>query len=200
MKKLLILVLMFSHLVLAQEFRASVVRMTGTFNGWDPLANAGTLTNSADQKWEGTVYLPAGSDTLDTTGRAYFGDHLREENSSRTQSHPLYQHIKRLNQIRRAIVALQKAPMSHVREWGSGLSFVRDYNNGQSYAVVGLAIGSEVQITVTNIRNGVYKDAITGGTITVTSGSISFSVKANSSGIWVLNGTGKIGVDGIYLR
>ena len=45
----------------------------------------------------------------------------------------------RLNQIRRAIPALQKAPMSHVNEFGSGMSFVRDYNNGESYAVVGLA-------------------------------------------------------------
>jgi glycosidase len=76
-------------------------------------------------------------DTLDQTGRAYFGDHLTDERIGQTQAIPLYQHIKRLNQIRRAIPALQKAPMSHVNEWGSGMSFVRDYNNGESYAVVG---------------------------------------------------------------
>ena len=42
------------------------------------------------------------------TGRAYFGDHLTEERIGETQSHPLYRHIKRLNQIRRAMPALQK--------------------------------------------------------------------------------------------
>ncbi|NUM37234.1 MAG: PKD domain-containing protein [Candidatus Brocadiae bacterium] len=136
-------------------------------------------------------------DTLDTTGRAYFGDLL--ENPG-IQQHPLYQHIKRLNQIRKAIPALQKAPMSKVNEWGSGMSFVRDYNNGQSYAVVGLAIGSGQSITVGGVRNGTYKDAVTGATIAVNSGSISFQVKANSAGIWVLNGPGKIGTDGTYLK
>gem|GEM_PF-6728996 len=73
------------------------------------------------------------NDTLETTGRAYFGDHLTDERLPATQGHPLYRHIRRLNQIRRAIPALQKAPMSHVGEWGSGMSFVRDYNNGESY-------------------------------------------------------------------
>jgi glycosidase len=49
-------------------------------------------------------------DTLDTTGRAYFGDHLTDERIGETQSHPIYRHIQRLNLIRRAIPALQKAP------------------------------------------------------------------------------------------
>ena len=35
-----------------------------------------------------------------------------------TPSHPLYQHIKRLNQIRKAVPALQKAPMSQVNGVG----------------------------------------------------------------------------------
>jgi hypothetical protein len=58
-------------------------------------------------------------DTLETTGRAYFGDHLTDERIAETQAHPLYRHIRRLNQIRRAIPALQKAPMSRVAEWGA---------------------------------------------------------------------------------
>jgi glycosidase len=140
------------------------------------------------------------SDTLDSTGRAYFGDHLSTENIAKTQSHPLYRHIKRLNQIRRAVPALQKAHMSVVNEWGSGMSFVRDYNNGQSYAVVGLSIAGDQQITVSNVRNGTYRDAVSGNTVTVTNGSLSFVVKASSAGIWVLNGSGKIGSDGVYLR
>ncbi|MDJ0707150.1 MAG: alpha-amylase family glycosyl hydrolase [Leptolyngbyaceae cyanobacterium MO_188.B28] len=139
-------------------------------------------------------------DTLDQTGRAYFGDHLNDEAISTTKSHPLYQHIQRLNLIRRSIPALQKAPMSHVNEWGSGMSFVRDYNDGESYVVVGLAIGGDQHITVGNIRNGHYRDAVTGARIDVGDSALSFFVRANSAGIYVLNGSGKLGDDGAYLR
>ena len=139
-------------------------------------------------------------DTLDQTGRAYFGDHLTEDKIATTKSHPLYRHIQRLNLIRRSIPALQKAPMSHFNEWGSGMSFVRDHNNGESYAVVGLAIGSDQNITVGYIRNGIYRDAVTGNSIEVNNGTLSFFVRANSAGIYVLNGSGQLGEDGIYLR
>ncbi|MGF1613445.1 MAG: alpha-amylase family glycosyl hydrolase [Gammaproteobacteria bacterium] len=139
-------------------------------------------------------------DTLDTTGRAYFGDHLTEENLAATQSHPLYRHIQRLNLIRKTLPALQKAPMSQVNEWGGGMSFVRDYNGGESYAVVGLAIGADQDITVGNIRNGTYADAVTGTVIGVSNGRLSFHVRANSAGIYVLNGPGQIGSTGVYLR
>ncbi len=139
-------------------------------------------------------------DTLERTGRAYFGDHLTDEALSTTKNHPLYQHIQRLNLIRRSIPALQKAPMSHLNEWGSGMSFVRDYNNGESYAVVGLAIGSDQNITVGNIRHGIYRDAVTGNSIDVNHGSLSFFVGANSAGIYVLNGAGQLGDEGPYLR
>ncbi|KAF1081762.1 MAG: Alpha-amylase precursor [Candidatus Rifleibacterium amylolyticum] len=140
------------------------------------------------------------NDTIDSTGRAYFGDHLESSGIKKTKQHALYRHIKRLNQIRRSIPALQKAPMSKVGEWGSGMSFVRDYNNGQSYVVVGLAGGGDQQISVTGVRNGLYRDAVTGNTINVTSGNLSFSVKGCSAGIYVLNGPGKIGTDGDFLR
>jgi Glycosidases len=139
-------------------------------------------------------------DTLASTGRAYFGDHLTDERLAETQSHPLYQHIRRLNMIRQRIPALQKAPMSHVGEWGGGMSFVRDHNNGESYAVVGLAIGSDQTITVGDIRNGVYRDAVSGREVNVGNGSISFPVRGSSAGIYVLNGPGRIGEDGPYLR
>ena len=139
-------------------------------------------------------------DTLDQTGRAYFGDHLTELALPTTTSHPLYRHIQRLNLIRHSIPALQKAPMSHLNEWGSAMSFVRDYNNGESYAVVGLAIGSDQNISINNIRHGIYRDAVTGNSINVDNGTISFFVRANSAGIYVLNGPGKLGEDGIYLR
>lgn len=142
-------------------------------------------------------------DTLESTGRAYFGDHLTDERLQETQSHPLYQHIQRLNLIRRNVPALQKAAMSQVGEWGSGMHFVRDLAaagpDEGSYAVVGLAIGADQTIDVGDVRPGVYRDAVTGGEIHC-DGHLSFQVKANSAGIWVLDGPGKIGHDGPFLR
>ena len=43
-------------------------------------------------------------------------------------------------------------------------------------------------------------DAVTGHRITVSGGSITFHVKGNSAGVYVLDGTGKIGADGVLLR
>ena len=139
-------------------------------------------------------------DTLDQTGRAYFGDHLTDDRIVQTQSNPLYRHIQRLNQIRRAIPALQKGAMSHISEWGSGMRFVRDHDHGASYAVVGLAIGGDQHISISGVRNGVYRDAVSGHEIQVGDGHLAFGVRGNSAGIYVLNGPGRIGVDGAYLR
>ena len=139
-------------------------------------------------------------DTLSQTGRAYFGDHLTDERIATTQAHPLYRHIQRLNQIRRAIPALQKAPMSQVSEWGSGMSFVRDYPAAGSYAVIGLAIGGDQSVTVTGVRHGRYRDAVSGREVEVGDGVLSFHVPANSAGIYVLDGPGRIGEPGAYLR
>jgi glycosidase len=140
------------------------------------------------------------NDTLDRTGRAYFGDHLTADRIAQTQSHPLYKHIQRLNQIRKAVPALQKAPMRDVREWRTGVSFIRDYPDEDSYAVVGLAIGGDQDITVENVRNGTYRDCVTGREVTVGDGRIGFRVRGNAAGIYVLDGPGKIGEDGPYLR
>ena len=72
-------------------------------------------------------------------------------------------------------------------ELGNGMSFVRDYHDGESYAVVGLAIGGPQDITVNGVRNGTYRDAVTGAAIEASAGTLSFHVKANSAGIYVLN-------------
>lgn len=140
--------------------------------------------------------IAGAEDTIDSTGRAYFGPHL--DNLSATQGHALYQHIKRLNLIRRSIPALQKGPMSSVNEWGSGMSFVREFES--SYLVVGLAASSQQNISVSGVKNGTYRDAVTGTSINVSNGNLSFSVNAYSAGIYVLDGPGKIGTDGTYLN
>ncbi|RYY01052.1 MAG: alpha-amlyase [Gammaproteobacteria bacterium] len=141
--------------------------------------------------------ISGNSDTIDQTGRAYYGPTL---DNAATPNNPLYQHIKRLNQIRAAVPALQKAASTQVNEWGAGISYVRDLSAEGSYAVVGLASGSAQSITVTGVKNGTYKDAVTGNSITVSNGTLSFSVASYSAGIYVLNGPGKIGTTGTYLR
>nr|WP_206171785.1 alpha-amylase family glycosyl hydrolase [Thiorhodococcus mannitoliphagus] len=138
-------------------------------------------------------------DTLSQTGRAYFGDHLEPDRIEQTKAHPLYRHIQRLNLIRRAVPALQKAPLEQVSEWGGGMSFVRSHAESGSYAVVGLAIGQDQQVAVDAGRPGIYRDAVTGHEIE-TGGHLSFHIKANSAGVYILDGPGKIGVDGVYLR
>jgi glycosidase len=139
-------------------------------------------------------------DTLDQTGRAYFGDHLTDGRIEETQSHPLWRHIRRLNQIRRAIPALQKAQMTQVSDWGSGMSFVRDLTDEGSYAVIGLAIGSGQDIVVEGVRDGTYRDAVTGAEVRVQDGRLAVRVRANSAGVYVLDGPGKVGEDGVWLR
>jgi glycosidase len=139
-------------------------------------------------------------DTLGQTGRAYFGDHLTPERIGDTQAHPLYRHLRRLNQIRRAVPALQKAPVTDLREWGSGLSLVRDLDDGRSYAVVGLAIGSDQHVVVEGVRAGTYRDAVTGREVEVSDGRLEFDVRASSAGIYVLAGPGRIGTEEVYLR
>ena len=53
---------------------------------------------------------------------------------------------------------------------------------------------------MSGIENGVYFDAVTGQRANVTNHYLEFFVQANSAGIYVLDGPGKIGADGPYLR
>lgn len=138
--------------------------------------------------------------TLDQTGRAYFGEHLVGEGLVQTRSHPLYQHIKRLNLIRRSLVALQKGQMEDVREQGLGLSFIRSHAPKSSYVLVGLAAREDQSFRMEGVKNGVYRDAVSGRQIEVRDGRIEFLVKAYSMGVYVLNGPGKIGESGKFLR
>ena len=139
-------------------------------------------------------------DTLDQTGRAYFGEHLTPEGQQAARKHPIYRHIQRLNLIRQRVPALQTAPMTQVHEFGSGISYVRADALSDSYAVIGLAADQRAGFTVAPVRNGIYLDAVTGCRRVVRDGRLAFSVNGYSAGIWVLGGTGKIGVDGPFLR
>ncbi|MBL7814024.1 MAG: chitobiase/beta-hexosaminidase C-terminal domain-containing protein [Saprospiraceae bacterium] len=130
------------------------------------------------------------SQSIDLTGRAYFGDQF-----ANAPNHRIYKHIKKLNAIRKAIPALQKGSWSWAGNFpGNGVGYWREY--GDSKVAVGLAKDGSAYFTFNNVPNGTYRDAVTGRTVNVTNGNLSFNVTSSSAGIYVLNGTGMIGENG----
>ncbi|MGA5193096.1 carbohydrate binding domain-containing protein [Streptomyces exfoliatus] len=149
---------------------------------------------------------------LATTGRAYFGDHVAgsvtASDFSRvsaasgavatTLQQPLVQHVQRLNQIRRAIPALQMGQYS-TEGISGGMAFKRRYTSGgtDSFALVTVSGGA----TYSGIPNGTYTDAVTGDVRTVTNGTLSVAAPGKGNlRVYVLNGPGKIGASGPYLK
>ncbi|CAM5238317.1 Glycosidase OS=Streptomyces griseomycini OX=66895 GN=FHS37_006110 PE=4 SV=1 [Streptomyces griseomycini] len=115
-----------------------------------------------------------------------------------TLDQPLVKHLQRLNQIRRAVPALQMGQYS-TEGISGGMAFKRRYTDGgtDSFALVTVS-GSA---TYTGIPDGTYRDAVTGDTRIVSDGRLTVGApgKANLR-VYVLNGTGKIGKDGPYLK
>ncbi|MFF9282998.1 carbohydrate binding domain-containing protein [Streptomyces griseosporeus] len=149
---------------------------------------------------------------LATTGRAYYGDHLKGSLTvpdfskvdaasgeiATTLSRPLVKHLQRLNQIRRAIPALQMGQYSTDGISG-GMAFKRRYTGGgtDSFALVTVSGAA----TYTGIPDGTYRDAVTGDVRTVTGGTLSVAAPGKGNlRIYVLNGPGRIGTDGPYLK
>ncbi|MFD7325843.1 carbohydrate binding domain-containing protein [Streptomyces sp. NPDC059875] len=149
---------------------------------------------------------------LATTGRAYFGDHLAGdvkasdfstvESASgavaQTLAQPLARHLQRLNQIRRAVPALQMGQYSTEGVSGS-IAFKRRYTAGgtDSFALVAVTGGA----TYTGIPNGTYTDAVTGDQRVVTNGTLSVAAPGKGNlRVFVLNGPGRIGTAGPYLK
>ncbi|MHA5054153.1 carbohydrate binding domain-containing protein [Streptomyces sp. SD15] len=149
---------------------------------------------------------------LASTGRAYYGDHLAGSVTAAdfgqvdsasgevatTLAQPLVKHLQRLNQIRRAIPALQMGQYSTDGISGS-MAYKRRYTSGStdSFALVTVTGGA----TFTGIPNGTYTDAVTGAVQTVSNGTLSVAAPGKGNlRVYVLNGPGKIGSDGPYLK
>ena len=100
--------------------------------------------------------------------------------------------------IRREVPALQKGQYS--TDGCSGkMAFKRRYTdeNVDSFVLVTISEGS----TFTDIPNGIYTDCVTGNSITVTDGTLTAECTGKGNArIYVLNGPGKIGEDGVYLQ
>ncbi|GAA4823979.1 starch-binding protein [Algivirga pacifica] len=129
--------------------------------------------------------------SIDETGRAYYGDVMDQ-----APSHVIYKHLKKLNAIRKAVPALQKGTW----RWdgnapGNGVGFVRQH--GSSEVAVGLAKDGSASFNFSGLTNGVYRDAVTGKEVMVNNGSLSMNVASGSAGIYVLNGPGMIGANGV---
>lgn len=149
---------------------------------------------------------------LASTGRAYFGDHLagtvkasdfsKVESASgqvaTTLDQPLVKHLQRLNEIRRAVPALQMGQYSTEGISGT-MAFKRRYTSGStdSFALVTVSDGA----TYTGIPNGTYTDAVTGDVRTVSNGTLTVAAPGKGNlRVYVLNGPGKIGAAGPYLK
>ena len=149
---------------------------------------------------------------LSTTGRAYFGDNIEGSvdvtdfaqysnatgTMAETLNHPLSKHIQRLNLIRRQIPALRKGQYSTEGVSGDAMAFKRRYtaNGEDSFVCVALS-GSA---TFTGIPSGTYTEVITGKTVQCNGTLTTESVGKGNMRIYVLNGPGKIGEDGTYLK
>ena len=128
--------------------------------------------------------------SIDETGRAYYGDVMDQ-----APGHPIYQHIKKLNAIRRAVPALQKGAWNWVDAPGNAVAYRRVYNEGGTYSevAVGLSKDGGASFNFSGMSNGTYRDAVTGREVFVSNGNLSFSVTSGSAGIYVLDGPGMIG-------
>lgn len=129
---------------------------------------------------------------LATTGRAYFGDHLEGtvvasdygvvESASgqvaQTLQQPLVKHVQTLNQIRRAVPALQKGQYSTEGVSGN-MAFKRRYTDGgvDSFVLVAVSQGA----TFSGIPNGTYVDAVTGDTQVVGNGTLTVSLSGQGN-------------------
>ena len=154
---------------------------------------------------------------LSTTGRAYFGDHLAgtvvASDFGKVQSatgavattlnSPLAKHLQSLNQIRRAVPALQKGQYSREGVTGN-IAFKKRFTEGgvDSFVLVAVSGGA----TFTGVPNGTYTDAVTGDTKTVSNGTLSVSLSGKGNmRAYVLSlpgnpAPGKVGAGSPFLK
>ena len=205
----------------------SNTRYTGGTNAWaENMALMWTFRGIPTLYYGSEIEFQAGKQIdcgptcpLATTGRAYFGAHL--EGSvvasdfgvvssasgavATTLQQPLVKHLQRLNQIRRAVPALQKGQYSTANVSG-GIAYKRRFTDAakgvDSFALVAVTSGA----TFSGIPNGTYKDAVTGDVKVVSSGVLTATVSGQGNArIYVLDlpgnpAPGKVGADGPFLK
>ncbi len=149
---------------------------------------------------------------LASTGRAYYGDHLEggvtasdfgvvdsaSGEVATTLGKPLVQHLQRLNQIRRAVPALQMGQYSTEGVTGE-MAFKRRYTSGGTDSFAAVTVTGDA--TFTGLPHGTYTDVVTGDTREVTDGTLAIAAPGKGNlRAYVLNGPGKVGTAGPYLK
>ncbi len=124
--------------------------------------------------------------SIDETGRAYYGNSMLQAPENK-----MYQHIKKLNAIRKAVPALQKGTWAWKDAPGNAVAYKRIFQNSE--VAVGLTKDGGASFSINGMSNGIYRDAVTGREINVTNGTLNFNVTSGSAGIYVRNGPGMIG-------
>ena len=154
------------------------------------------------------------------SARAYYGNNIEGDvtvkdfgvwsnatgTMASTLNSPLAKHLSRLNQIRRAVPALQKGQYSREDISGNNLAYKRRFTNAakniDSFALITVSNGA----TFNKIPNGTYTDVVTGDVKSVTNGSLAVSVSGKGNmRVYVLSlpgnpAPGKIGEAGPYLK
>ena len=156
---------------------------------------------------------------LEKTGRAYFGNNIEGSVTATdfgkytgasgavatTLQSPLCKHLQQLNQIRRAVPALQKGQYTTKNVSGGNMAFTKRYtaNGVDSLACVAISGGA----TFTGLPDGLYIDAVTGDRQTVSGGRLSVpSIGKGNMRVYVCCAggftgiNGKIGENGTYLK
>ena len=155
---------------------------------------------------------------LESTGRAYYGDHIEGSVTTTdfgewsnatgemktTLESPLSKHLSHLNKIRRAIPALQKGQYSNEGCKGT-MAFKRRFTDDSTDSFVLVTISGSA--TFTGLPEGTYIDVVTGDEKIIEEGG---TIEANCSGkanarIYVLTTTktkapGKISGSSPYLK
>ena len=147
--------------------------------------------------------------SLANSGRAYYGDYLEGDVTAtdfgeytasgtvqETLNSTLSQHLIKLNQIRRAIPALQKGQYTTSSSYVTGdMAYVRRYtaDGTDSLACVAISGGA----TFKNLPNGLYIDAVTGDRQTVSNGTLTVpSLGAANMRVYVCCASGFTGISG----
>ncbi len=124
---------------------------------------------------------------LDKTGRAYFGDNLEGSVTANyygkytasgavasTLDAPLSKHLEKLNQIRRAVPALQKGQYTTDSNYVDGnMAYIRRYTTSSVDSLACVTISGDA--TFKGLPSGTYIDAVTGDKKVVTDGTLSTS-------------------------
>jgi cyclomaltodextrin glucanotransferase len=114
-------------------------------------------------------------------GRGYYGNEI-----SKATSHPIYSHIKKLNEIRKMHPALQKGTLQSlpVKDAWNSFAFKRVADGQEVYVALNKS-GGWANFSFPNVANGDYEDQMSGYVLAVSNGSMEFGVSANSMAVYV---------------